>query len=239
MDRWYRERMEPMRHPLRHGQLREHLARYRFAADLVSGRVLDAGCGTGYGSHLLAHAPAVREVLGVDSDPRAIRHASRFYAAPNLRYQRVDLAHSAARALGPHDGVVCFEVLEHSDHPEAILETLALLLAPGGRLLLSTPLGRGREVPSSQEGHHFQLRRQELEGLLAPWFDARIYGQKGEGIEPWRRGGRYFLMLAVCAPRACPPAMRAPHARPPQTSALRTRPPRRAPLGRPACGTSA
>ena len=52
-----------------HGQLieAEHLSRYRWAASLVAGkRVLDAGCGTAYGSAILAEAGA-RQVVGVDA----------------------------------------------------------------------------------------------------------------------------------------------------------------------------
>ena len=55
----------------------EHLARYRWAGALVEGkRVLDAGCGTGYGSELLASQGAA-EVVGVDVDADAIEAASR------------------------------------------------------------------------------------------------------------------------------------------------------------------
>ena len=44
----------------------EHLARYRWAAPLAAGRrVLDAGCGMGYGAVMLLTAGA-SEVVGVD-----------------------------------------------------------------------------------------------------------------------------------------------------------------------------
>jgi 2-polyprenyl-3-methyl-5-hydroxy-6-metoxy-1,4-benzoquinol methylase len=190
-----------MRHRLAHGTLREHLARYRFAAELLGGRVLDAGCGTGYGAAMLAAAPAVREVVGVDRDARAVRHASRYYAAPGVRFATLDLLDPALAGLGTFDGIALFEVLEHGESPERLLAALAASLAPGGGLLLSTPLGRGRGVPSRQPGHAFQLRRAELIALLRPRFEFRLYGQKGEGIESWRPGGRYFLMLALCRSR--------------------------------------
>ncbi len=51
--------------------MNEHLARYRFAEALVRGkRVLDAGCGVGYGSKLLS-GPA--EAVGVSLDSSATR----------------------------------------------------------------------------------------------------------------------------------------------------------------------
>lgn len=49
----------------------------------------------------------------------------------------------AAEHLGGYDLVVCMEVLEHVVEFEALLERLAGLLAPGGRLLLSVPVETG------------------------------------------------------------------------------------------------
>ncbi|HET9189593.1 MAG TPA: SAM-dependent methyltransferase, partial [Rudaea sp.] len=52
----------------------EHWARYAFALELARGkRVLDAACGEGYGSAMLAGAAA--SVLGVDIAADAIAHA--------------------------------------------------------------------------------------------------------------------------------------------------------------------
>ncbi len=191
-----------MFHRLAHGRVREHLARYRFAAHGSEGRVLDAGCGTGYGTHLLGAVAGVQRVLGVDRDAQAIAWARRFYAGPRVGFRRADLLSARLVALGLFDRIVCLEVLEHLERPERLLQLLDRCLAPGGRLVVSTPLGRGRAVPSNQPGHHFQLRRAEFEALLRPRFRWRLWGQKGETIEPWRPGGRYFLMIAQCRSRS-------------------------------------
>jgi hypothetical protein len=45
----------------------DHIARYRFAKDYVSGRVLDAACGCGYGSKLLMEKAS--SVVGIDEAP--------------------------------------------------------------------------------------------------------------------------------------------------------------------------
>ena len=53
----------------------EHVARYAFARRYAQGkRVLDAGCGTGYGSAELAQSAA--EVTGVDIAADAIEYAN-------------------------------------------------------------------------------------------------------------------------------------------------------------------
>jgi SAM-dependent methyltransferase len=58
--------------------LNEHMARYTFAARLARGkRVLDAGCGAGYGSAELARA--AERVVGVDRAPEAIEFARANY----------------------------------------------------------------------------------------------------------------------------------------------------------------
>src|SRR3954470_22578310 len=63
--------------------LNEHMARYTFAARLATGkRVLDAGCGAGYGSAELARVAEV--VIGVDVASEAVEFARANYRLPNL-----------------------------------------------------------------------------------------------------------------------------------------------------------
>src|SRR6202453_1161289 len=63
----------------------EHVARYAFARRYAQGkRVLDAGCGTGYGSAELAQA--ANEVMGVDVAANAIEYAKANYPLPGLRF---------------------------------------------------------------------------------------------------------------------------------------------------------
>jgi SAM-dependent methyltransferase len=117
--------------------LNEHVARYTFAARLARGkRVLDAGCGAGYGSAELAQA--ADSVVGVDRAPEAIAFARANYCLPNLRFEQ-----ASCDAL-PHprvsfDLVVAFEVIEHLDHWREFLLEVRRVLAPGGQLVISTP----------------------------------------------------------------------------------------------------
>src|SRR5215470_2202642 len=67
--------------------MNEHLARYTFAARLARGkRVLDAGCGTGYGSAELAHAAVA--VVGIDCAIEAVSFARANYRLPNLQFEQ-------------------------------------------------------------------------------------------------------------------------------------------------------
>src|SRR5687768_3548421 len=69
-----------------------HAAVYVFAARYAAGRrVLDLGCGSGYGAARLAAAGA-NEVVGLDLDPRLIGYAGRRFAGPRVAFTTADAA---------------------------------------------------------------------------------------------------------------------------------------------------
>jgi GT2 family glycosyltransferase/SAM-dependent methyltransferase len=135
------ERVDPHRADQR-GLFGEHVARYQFAATFVrGGRVLDVGCGEGYGVELLRAAGA-RTALGMDLDLLTLRRACRNYPGPGAAFAVGDVVRLPV-ATGAIDVVTCFEVLEHLDAAgqDALLGEFARVLAPGGRLIISTPNG--------------------------------------------------------------------------------------------------
>jgi len=117
--------------------LNEHLARYAFAARLAHGkRVLDAGCGAGYGAAELA-ASAV-SVTGADIAAEAVVFARARYPRENLRFEQ-----ASCLAL-PHrdasfDLVVAFEVIEHLEEWRGFLREARRVLTPAGQFIVSTP----------------------------------------------------------------------------------------------------
>ncbi len=128
----------------------EHVARYRWAAQAAAGRtVLDAGCGTAYGSALLA-AGGAAEVVGVDIAESVLK-----VMAPRMP-ESVSLEVGDLRRLRYADDrfdlIVCFEVIEHFDEPLVVLDELVRVLAPGGVLLISSP---NRGVYPDGNPHHF------------------------------------------------------------------------------------
>ncbi len=101
--------------------------------------VAEVGCGAGFMSALLAGLPGRPRVVGGDRSAAAVRIARAAAGAhPNLRLCRVD-----ARDLPYRDGsmdlVVCLDVVEHLDAPEAFFAEARRVLRPGGGLLFSTP----------------------------------------------------------------------------------------------------
>ena len=68
----------------------EHRQRYEFFAPRCHNlKILDAACGVGYGSHILAKSGA-HWVTGVDVSVEAINYAKQHYALPNVTFKKCD-----------------------------------------------------------------------------------------------------------------------------------------------------
>jgi 2-polyprenyl-3-methyl-5-hydroxy-6-metoxy-1,4-benzoquinol methylase len=145
----------------------EHVARYDWATELVPGkRVLDAGCGTGYGSNILARAGA-DEVVAVDIDGPTVERARN--AAENVVTLCVADLHRLSFDDASFDVVVCFEVLEHVEEPETVLDELARVLQPGGVLVVSSP--NPDVYPAGNPHHVHEFHRRELAETLGTRFE--------------------------------------------------------------------
>jgi len=157
----------------------EHVHRYVFARALVKGRkVLDAACGEGYGSALLAKSAAA--VTGVDVSADAVAHASARYTRPNVTFIESDCL-SMPFDDGEFDCIVSFETLEHLEEQEGLLAEFRRVLNPKGFLLVSTPDKAiyTDKLGNDNEFHPAELYRDEFEALLGRHFPAfRLWGQK-------------------------------------------------------------
>ena len=190
----------------------EHWHRYAAVAPLAAGkRVLDAACGEGYGSFLLAQRAA--GVTGIDVAPAAIAHARERYARANLSFAEASVTALPLPAASV-DLVVSFETVEHLREQEAMLAEFRRVLAPDGVLVISSP---NRPVYNEGGGieNHFHVReldRAELAALLAPqfprqvWYAQRVLAQSALWAEGAAAGPVTFDGIAgdAPAPRAAP-----------------------------------
>ena len=204
----------------------EHAARYAFAARFAQGqRVLDLGCGTGYGTADLARAAS--SAVGVDLAPEAIAYADRHY--PGARF----LQGSATAVPFPpaaFDLVTAFEVIEHLGDWRSLLSEARRVLAPAGMLIVSTPNKRYYAEARAESGpnpfHEHEFEFGEFRAALNEFFPhVRILFQDRveafafyDGTETTRteahaanasgdpETANFFIGVCSCAPLAQLPA---------------------------------
>jgi len=147
-----------------------HKLTYEYALRFVEGKsVLDAGCGTGYGSNILASR--ARHVSAIDLSAEAIDYCLTHYAAPNLDFVQMDVTQ-----LGFHrafEVAVSFQVIEHLPDPGAFLTSLKQAVTPGGTILLATPNVRTPRTGDAVNPFHCsEMNHEELHALLNKHFSS-------------------------------------------------------------------
>jgi 2-polyprenyl-3-methyl-5-hydroxy-6-metoxy-1,4-benzoquinol methylase len=162
----------------------ENIQRYEFALRYCKGkRVLDAGCGSGYGAQFLAENGA-RTVLALDVSEEAIEEAKRTYRSVNLRFERRDIEtlQDDPTLRDQFDVVVNFENVAHLARPERMIEGVSLLLSTDGTFLISSP--NGEISPLDARGkpaykfHHRVYTASGLRLFVSPYFaQVFMYGQ--------------------------------------------------------------
>jgi ubiquinone/menaquinone biosynthesis C-methylase UbiE len=146
-----------------------HVSRYRFALKLAKGkRVLDLGCGVGYGAATLAQV--AKSVLGGDISQEAIQFARKEYVASNLQFVQMDCRKLSLPA-DAFDLVVSFEVIEHVLEQEEMLSEVERVLADTGTFIVSTPdrVKYNRRM-GRNEYHVRELTELEFLELLGSYF---------------------------------------------------------------------
>lgn len=153
----------------------EHRGRYWWAAQVAAGKdVLDAACGTGYGSRILSDAGA-KSVTGVDISAEAVEAT-----AERLGDRGTALA-ADLRELPLEDDsvdlVVSWETIEHVEDGARVIAEFRRVLRPDGLLLISSP--NPDVYPPGNEHHVHEYRAAELEALVGERFsNLSTYRQK-------------------------------------------------------------
>ena len=116
----------------------DHAARYEFASQFVRGkRVVDAACGSGYGSARLMQGGALA-CTGIDIDSHSVERNRRLYGPLGINFVHADCESHDLGRYSP-DVVVSFETIEHIRNPSNFLDRVRNGLRKDGVFVLSCP----------------------------------------------------------------------------------------------------
>ena len=130
---------------------------YHYAAEIISGDVLEIGTGTGYGVEILA--PKCKRFITVDkfldpSVPQVENVEQHQMVVPPIGFES-----------GSFDFVVSFQAIEHIKDDTQFVREVARVLRPGGKFIVSTP-----NAPMSLTRNPWHIREytaEELQNLLS------------------------------------------------------------------------
>ena len=164
-----------------------HVVAYDLAGRDVAGkRVLDAGCGEGYGlAHLIGAGAAT--ATGVDLEPAVIDHIQATYATdPRIEAMRADLG-ALPLEDASIDRAVSFQVIEHLHDVPAYLAELRRVTAAGGDVHIATPNRLTFTPGSDAPVNPFHVREFTADELAAELRDAGFVVQTVVGVHHGRR----------------------------------------------------
>jgi SAM-dependent methyltransferase len=107
----------------------------------LAGHWLDAGCGSGRLSRMLAKAGCLVRAVDASASMTALAagEAEAAGISHSLVVEWVNTIESLPFASGVFDGILCSSVLEYLPDPERCLSEFSRVLRPGGGLVLSVP----------------------------------------------------------------------------------------------------
>ena len=142
---------------------------YTEAAKIVSGNVLEIGCGWGRGLHLLTQA--ADHYTGIDKNADLINALSKAY--PNSTFIQASIPPLETSVPGTladntFDYIVTFQVIEHIEDDDLFVKECYRVLKPGGKLLLTTV---NRTFSLTRNPWHVrEYVADELKGLMTKYF---------------------------------------------------------------------
>lgn len=174
----------------------EHLARYIFALPYcVNKKVLDAACGTGYGSYILSSVAT--DVQGVDVDRKTIEYANLNFKSffSYINFNICDFERDFFSSFSDskkYDVIISFETIEHLENPEFFLSNIQKSLSPGGKFIFSIPR------MSFVKFHKNVYNLKDAQELIYKFFpNCKWYSQNNFKISYLNEFSQFFLGVAT------------------------------------------
>jgi len=136
-------------------------------------RILDFGCGMCVWGDLIGGS---RYYLGLDIEPEIVDYNRKYF--PDFNFDLIQADQSDLEGFpGDFDLIIMLASIEHIKNPESVLPVLKGKLAPGGKLVLTTPAPWGefiletgaliRIFSSDKHQHEDLLGKRDLGALAA------------------------------------------------------------------------
>lgn len=169
-----------------------HIDRYQFAAsklkeiygDTKKLFIVDAACGTGYGSDILKKLNP-NKIIGVDICLKTVEYAQKKYGTQDCIFNVCDVVEMNVIKPRTVDAIVSFETIEHLEQPIAFLRNVKRVLKNKGYLIISTPNNWGKT-----RDHRFDYDYQLLKTHLSQFFTIdSMYVQNSGSMDLWVNRG--------------------------------------------------
>jgi len=137
-----------------------HVKRYDFANLFSENKlVLDLGCGSGYGSAILAKK--AWGVHGIDKTEDAIDFAKRYYDKGNVEWF-VEFFPLIQKEDKKYDVVVCHEVIEHVEDDMLLLQEIKRVMKDDGIFVGTTPIKKEHEGPAKWHMREYSMKEYKI-----------------------------------------------------------------------------
>ena len=147
---------------------------YNKAKELISGNVLEIGCGEGYGIDYLA--PNCTHITAVDKFHDTINTMKSKASYTNTTFHQMEVPILDFED-NTFDFVVSFQVIEHVEDDTTFAKEVARVLKPNGKFIVSTP-----NIEMSLTRNPWHVREytvSEFTNLLSPYFEVDSSGVYG------------------------------------------------------------
>ena len=108
---------------------------YHKAAEMISGRVLEIGTGSGYGIEIISEK--ADEFVTIDKHNEDIKLADG--EGQNVKFLQMKVPPFAGIDDESFDFVISFQVIEHIKKDKEFVKEIARVLKPGGKFIVTTP----------------------------------------------------------------------------------------------------
>ncbi len=177
----------------------DSLTYYKFAAKLIgkSKKVLDVGCGEGFGTFLLGKECGWSK--GIDSDSAAITIGKNNFTEEVVQFAQEDIFKSASGEK--FDAVVSFSTIEHisSESTRSFWRILSQQLKPEGLVIVGTPSPSSQVFSSTTKDPINPYTHDRLEAEISSHFEYVFpFGANGEVIHTSSLSSAQYYIVVGC-----------------------------------------